>query len=156
MKTHFGLSADQIKILAPRLYQAVATTYALYFNTLSCHWNLEDSNFISLHEMLQSQYEQLAENGDLLAERIRQMGEKVSASLRIFASKSKLADIQENASTAEMLAALAESHEQIILEFRALSTLAEEAKDYGLVDLLGGLLRDHEKTAWVLRSHLRS
>ncbi|MCF7852590.1 MAG: DNA starvation/stationary phase protection protein [Simkaniaceae bacterium] len=154
MKVNFGLKQSAVLDLANHLNRALANTYALYINTLNCHWNIEDARFIALHEMLQDQYEQLAENGDIIAERIRQMGEKVEASLVHFSHHTKIEAINPEASADEMLEKLAAAHEKIIKELRELSELGEKYKDYGLVDLLGGLLRDHEKTAWFLRSHL--
>ncbi len=156
MKVHFGLDQNKIDHLAKLMSKALANTYALYINTLSCHWNLEDPRFLFLHEMLQKQYEQLAENGDEIAERIRQMGVKVEASLASFAKHTDISPIGENLSGDQMLSILASSHEKVTLDLRHLSEVAEEYKDYGLVDLLGGLLRDHEKTAWFLRSHLKA
>ena len=155
MKTHFGIEPQQAKTLIAQLQKAVATNYALAINTLSCHWNVDDPRFLFLHEMFQSQYEQLLEDGDELAERIRQMGEKVPASLRIFSVNSELPSIDENMPADQMITALATTREQIIHDLRKLSALAEDAHDFGLVDLLGGILRGHEKAVWVLRSHLR-
>ncbi|MCB1119100.1 MAG: hypothetical protein KDK65_03985 [Chlamydiia bacterium] len=37
---------------------------------------------------------------------------------------------------------------------RSLSSLSDRSGDYGLTDLLGGILRDHEKAVWFLSSHL--
>jgi starvation-inducible DNA-binding protein len=154
MKPHFGLETQKVQEITSLLTEAVANTYSLAINTLSCHWNLEDSSFLFLHEMLQEQYEHLLENGDLLAERIRQMGEKVPASVAIFAKNQTLSPIKETATCKEMLDQLALSHEKLILSLRKLSSLGEKHEDFGLVDLLGSILRDHEKTAWILRSHL--
>ncbi len=154
MKVNFGLDSKKIHDLSQYLEKALANTYALYINTLNCHWNLEDPRFLFLHEMLQEQYEELAKSGDEIAERIRQMGVKVSASLPYFAKQAEIEPLPEKLSGDQMIAVLAESHEKIIRDFRTLSEIAEEHKDYGLVDMLGGLLRYHEKTAWFLRSHL--
>ena len=154
MKTKFGLNQEAVGELAELLEKGLADTYALYINTLNCHWNLEGPRFFFLHEMLQEQYEQLAKNGDEIAERIRQMGRKVPASLSFFSEKSALDPLDETLSTDEMLDALASSHEKIFRDLRALSEKSDGHGDFGLTDLLGGLLRDHEKAAWMLRSHL--
>jgi len=154
MKVQFGLEGDGQSELSVGLNKVLANTYSLYINTLNCHWNIEDPSFIALHEMFQSQYEDLAEAGDLLGERLRQMGEKVPASLRFFAENSSFEDIDEHASAKQMITQLASFHEKAIISLRDLSDIAEKYKDYGLVDLLGSLLREHEKTAWFLRSHV--
>lgn len=154
MKAYFGINSEEKHELVAFLNHAVANNYALYINTLNCHWNVEDPRFIALHKMFESQYEALAESGDLLAERIRQMGYKVKASVKSFAEKADFESIDEHSSADEMIAQLAISHEKTTLSFRKLSELAEKYSDYGLVDLLGSLIREHEKTAWFLRSHL--
>lgn len=154
MHSHFEEPMNQTKQIVELLTKAVADTYALYLVTLHCHWNMEDPRFMFLHEMLQSQYEQLAENGDLLAERIRQMGAKIPGSLQEFARHSKIKEISVDASADEMIAHLTGCHEMAIIGLKELSEKGEDAKDYGLVDLLGSVLRDHEKAAWILRSHL--
>ena len=137
-----------------RLQQAVANTYELYFMTLNGHWNLECKEFISIHEMLENQYETHAKTGDALAERIRLMGLRVATSLKIFAAKSTLRPFSEEAGRDEILQNLVEANESMVLSSRALSKIAQEAGDEGLVDLLGGIIRQHEVFIWKLRSHL--
>lgn len=154
MQVHFGIEGQKNRDLAVKLQKALANTFGLYLNTFNCHWNMEDPRFFFLHKMLQDQYETLAENIDEIAERIRQMGEKVPTALSHFAKQSDIQEISEHAPANEMLTKLADAHEKVILDLRNLSDLAEKYHDFGLVDLLGKLLRDHEKTAWVLRSHL--
>lgn len=154
MQVHFGIEDQKNKDLAVCLQKALANTFSVYINTLNCHWNMEDPRFFFFHKMLEEQYENLADNIDEIAERIRQMGAKVPVSLGHFAKQSDIQPISELASANEMLSKLADSHEKIILSLRDVSKSAEKYNDFGLVDLLGKLLRDHEKTAWILRSHL--
>lgn len=154
MKANFGLNSESQKLIISHLRQAVANTYSLYHQTLQCHWNIECPSFDSVHKMLQEQYELLAESGDLLAERIRQMGEKVDGKLSTLAKEQQFEDIAVDADWKRMIESLASMHEKAITAYRELSEIGEEHKDFGLVDLLGTLLRDHEKIAWVLRSHL--
>ncbi|GAB4231322.1 MAG: Dps family protein [Chlamydiales bacterium] len=154
MKPNFGLSQEQIEHLSKELYRLLSNTFALYVATLSSHWNIEDPRFYSLHKMLEKQYEALAENCDVIAERIRMMGKKVSASLKKFENASEMEDIEEIITSDQMLERLAVSHEKLIKDIRELSQIAEEYGDAGLTDMLGTLVRFHEKTTWFIRSHL--
>ena len=53
------------------LHQLLASTYTLYLKTQNYHWNVLGPHFQSLHMLFQSQYEELAESIDEIAERIR-------------------------------------------------------------------------------------
>ncbi len=154
MKDFFGIAPQEIKKVVEGLQQAVADTYALYFMTLNGHWNMECKSFISIHEMLETQYEEHAKTGDALAERIRAMGYKVPTSLKIFAEKSTLRSFSEEAGWEEIIQKLVEANESVFLSLRKLSKQAEKNGDDGLVDLLGGIIRQNETFAWKLRSHL--
>lgn len=154
MKPNFGIDENHTKKIVNQLKIVLANTYSLYFQTLQAHWNLEDPGFFFLHEMFQKQYETLAENGDLIAERIRQMGEKITGTLKAFSKDETFESFDVNSDVKTTISHLANCHEKAIKSLRDLSVLGEEAQDFGLVDLLGGILRDHEKTAWILRSHL--
>lgn len=141
--------------IVDHLSKALASIYALYINTLNCHWNVEDPRFLSLHQLFEEQYKRLAEEGDEVAEQIRQLGAQVPASLSEFAKQSAIDPIGGNLSADEMLKKLLQDHEILIAILSAVAALSEEAKDYGLSDLLGSLIREHEKSAWFIRSHLK-
>ncbi len=154
MKVNYSLPEKSIKKIAELLSIALANLNVLYIKTRNFHWNMEDPRFYFLHKMLEEQYNQLEEAADLVAEKIRQLGVKSPASMNEFL---KLATIKEagiDLSGNEMLKNLADSHEMIIKELRDNTEQVEKLGDYGTVDLLTELLRGHEKTAWILRSHL--
>lgn len=54
----------------------------------------------------------------------------------------------------EMIKQLVHDHESIIRSIRENLTLVEKYDDKGTEDYLIGLMEAHEKTAWMLRSHL--
>ena len=81
--------------LADKLEYLLADHLALYIKTLHCHWNVVDPRFHSLHEMFEEQYLSLAEQNDLIAERIRQLGSKVNASLEAFSQKVSIQEIHQ-------------------------------------------------------------
>ena len=54
--------------------QAPVRYFVLYTKTLNYHWNITGPEFISLHLLLEDQYDDLAESIDLIAERVRKMG----------------------------------------------------------------------------------
>lgn len=139
--------------LAEKLEYLLADHLALYIKTLHCHWNVVDPRFHSLHEMFEEQYLSLAEQNDLIAERIRQLGSKVNASLSAFSKKVSIQEIHQELDGNEMLNALIESYEQHITDMKSVIEQSENEKDAATTDILTEILRDLDKNLWMLKSH---
>ena len=54
----------------------LADTYTLYLKTHNFHWNVTGPMFQTLHLMFETQYNELAAAVDLIAERIRALGQR--------------------------------------------------------------------------------
>lgn len=154
MSMHFGLSEQKINQIVARLTPLTADLHVLFVKTLRCHWNIEDPRFLFLHEMLDDQYNHLVKDVDLVAERIRQLGRFVRASLREFQQDARLKDLLTNPTADEMLLSLAESYEELFQYLRADIDFTQDIGDPGTADMLTQLLRQYEKTNWFIRSHL--
>lgn len=154
MKTSAGLPQASVSKIVDRLRVLTADLYVLLTKTLNFHWNMEDPRFYFLHELLDGQYHQLLEEVDLVAERIRQLGKPVSASMQEFLKESTLKEVKNAKNGNEMLASLVESYEQLILLLRSDIELCDKLQDPATTDMLTQILRDYEKRAWILRSHL--
>ncbi len=150
------------KVISKKAYQRIAkdlaaffaNSYILYVKTQNFHWNVEDPRFYALHKFFEEQYEDFEEAIDVIAERIRGLGAKTPGSL---AEILKLATIKEsgnNLSADEMIKTLIRDHEAIIEQIRPQIHLDQEDNDEGTADLLIDRLRFHEKTLWMLKSHL--
>jgi len=107
-----------------------------------------------LHDFFQEQYEALFEAVDIIAERIRILGQKSPGSLREFLDLSTLDEADVNLTGDEMLQNLLSDHESVVGSLRDMVKEAQEFGDEGTADLLIDRLRFHEKTAWMLRSHI--
>lgn len=154
MKPDYKLDTNAIEQLGESLKECLANTHLLYLKTLNAHWNVEDPAFYALHEMLQKQYEELAESVDEIAERIRMMGLKAPGSMQEFLQLATLKENKPFENTQELLQTLASDHEESVQFMRKAIALAEKLHDPGTADFYTDLLRAHEKNAWFLRSHL--
>ncbi len=126
--------------------------YKLFLKTQSYHWNVEGSNFISLHEKFEDHYKELLELTDTTAEHIRSLGFKVPNVLSLFLVDSKMNESNENFTTAEMLHDLIQSH-QIMEDILMDSNKAvEKIGDLVICDFIVDCLTFHRKTRWILRS----
>ncbi|MFT4552923.1 MAG: starvation-inducible DNA-binding protein [Chlamydiales bacterium] len=154
MSVNTVFKESYVQVATPRLFQVLADAHVLYVMTLNCHWNVEGPSFGILHNLFKGQYEIISQNVDDLAERIRTLGEKVNGNLAAFLDQATLKEISSGLNADDMLRVLNESHERFIANLREHISFYESNNDAGTVDLLTSQLRYHEKTAWILRSHL--
>ena len=122
--------------------------------THNFHWNVRGPMFNTLHTMFMAQYTEQWAALDLIAERIRALGEPAPGTYKEF---SKLTSIEEVAGTPkalEMVALLVKAQEATAKTARKLFSLVEKGNDQPTADLLTQRLDVHEKTAWMLRSLL--
>jgi starvation-inducible DNA-binding protein len=110
--------------------------------------------FNTLHLMFEVQYNELWLAIDLIAERIRSLGEFAPGSYAEFARLSSIAEADGIPSANEMLADLVAGHEAVARTARAAFAVADGASDQPTADLVTQRLQVHEKTAWMLRSML--
>lgn len=147
------LERNTCEDIAQILSQVLSNTYVLYTKTQNFHWNLKDPRFYSLHLLFEKQYEELADNVDLVAERMRMIDFPSPGSMREFIELSSLEESQGTLSGDEMIRELYEDHIFCANVLRALVAEIAEMGDQGTSDLFVNLLRGHEKNAWMLKSH---
>jgi starvation-inducible DNA-binding protein len=153
---NIGLTSDQRGGVAGLLKSLLADEYVLYTKTRKYHWNVEGIHFQELHKFFESQYEAIDETIDEVAERIRAVGEYSPGSFAEFLGAARIQeDSGPQIDANSMIANLLQDHESIIRSLRAdLETAKDKFGDAGNQDFLTGLLEDHEKAAWMLRSLL--
>lgn len=132
----------------------LADTYLLYLKTQNFHWNVTGPTFISLHQMFEEQYEQLADAADVIAERIRALQAPAPGSFAEFLKLTSLEEADSGISAEEMLHALLKDHESMSEASNRMIQTAEEDGDEVTVDMLIERKSEHDKTAWMLRSTL--
>ncbi len=156
--TRIGLDKDQRGKVAELLGKLLADQHVLYQKTRMCHWNLVGGRFDPLHKLFEAQYEQLAEAIDQTAERMRILDQVSPASMRELLAMARLTEADGRLVTGQQaLNLLLADHEAAIRQLREdIAACDEQHEDVGTADFLTGLLRAHEKTAWMLRSHLEA
>ena len=154
MKLNIGLSDQHRMGVIDILNALLADEYVLYTNTRNYHWNVVGPQFHDLHKFFESQYEELNEVVDEVAERVRALGGTALGSLTEFLKQARLKDHPgQSASTHEMVKNLLTSHESIIQSLRVdLEISADKFHDMGTSDFLTGVMEQHEKMAWMLRT----
>lgn len=156
MKPNIGISDKNLKSVATLLNTLLADEVILYIKTRQAHWNYEGDNFHEMHKFFESQYEQLDEIMDDVAERARMLGHFASGSLKDFISLARLTEEKTSFSDQKTaVSSLLNDHETLIRVLRNdVTETSDKYKDSGTADFLTGLMEEHEKMAWMLRSYL--
>lgn len=145
--------ADRL-VIANELGRVLADSYTLYLKTHNYHWNVTGPLFNTLHLMFEEQYNELWVAVDLIAERIRSIGEFAPGSYAQFSELTSITEADGVPAAEQMLADLVTGHEAVARTTRTAFAAAAEAGDQSTADLLTQRLQVHEKTAWMLRSML--
>ena len=149
-----GIPEAQRHEIAHGLSRLLADTYTLYLQTHNYHWNVTGPMFQTLHLMFETQYNELALAVDLIAERIRALGERAPGTYREFAELSSIREDDDHPGASEMIRRLVRGQEAVARTAREVFAVASDANDQPSADLLTQRLQVHEKTAWMLRSLL--
>jgi starvation-inducible DNA-binding protein len=150
-----GISKQDRAAIAAGLSRLLADTYTLYLTTHNFHWNVTGPMFNSLHDMFMTQYTELWNAVDPIAERIRALGHAAPGSYAEFGKLSSLPDApQQPPKAMKMVRILMEGHEAVARTARSLLPVVEAASDEPTADILVQRLTVHEQAAWMLRSLL--
>jgi len=152
MTIDIGIPEAQRVAIADELAKVLADTYTLYLKTHNYHWNVTGPMFNTLHLMFETQYTELWAAVDLIAERIRSLGEFAPGSYAQFAELTSIAEADGIPTAEDMVRDLVKGHEAVARTARAAFAVADDANDQPTADLLTQRLEVHEKTAWMLRS----
>ncbi len=134
----------------------LADEFVLYMKTRNAHWNVEGPDFHTMHTFFEQQYNELALSVDEVAERLRKLDHYAPASLTEYLKLTHLSEkpLEKNDSLT-FIRALLSDYQSIILYIREKLKELEDQLDTGTEDFITGLLEQHEKTAWMLRAHLK-
>ena len=151
-----GISTEQRQQIADGLGRLLADTWVLYGKTHGFHWNVTGPMFTSLHGMFDTQYNELWDSLDEIAERIRALGMAAPFGDSALTKLASLKEANSIPAAMEMVKQLVANHEAVARTARSVFEIADAANDQPSADLLTQRLQVHEKTAWMLRSLLQN
>lgn len=155
-KIDIGIDEKHREEIAKGLSRMLADTYTLYLKTHNFHWNVTGPMFQTLHAMFESQYTELADAVDEIAERIRALGHRAPGTYQEFMKLSSIKESTQDQSANQMIAELVAGQEAVVRTARSLFNIIDECHDLPTADLVTRRMEKHEKTAWMLRSMLES
>ncbi|OAQ38244.1 DNA starvation/stationary phase protection protein [Pedobacter psychrophilus] len=155
-KANIGITDKNREHIAEQLNKILADEFILYSKTLNAHWNITGPDFHTVHVYLEELYNDQQIIVDNVAEKIRSVGHYAIGDLSQFIKFSHLSEkLNGKFDSQNLFKELLEDHESIIIFLREnIKPIAEKFGAEGISDYLTGLMEQHEKTAWMLRSHL--
>jgi starvation-inducible DNA-binding protein len=154
IQPNIGLDNDVRRPVVVILNNTLANEAVLTQKTRNAHWNISGPSFFELHILFDTQYKQLNDISDKIAERVRMLGSLAIGTFEEFLSHTLL---KEQTKTIPGFLHLLADHETIIRVIREdAKKCTEEFEDEGTSNLLISLMSLHEKMAWMLRSYIES
>jgi starvation-inducible DNA-binding protein len=158
MNLHPELGREQPDSVVTMLNVVLAEECLLYSKTRNCYWNFCGAPPPPVRELLGQQYDRLSDIIDHVTDCLRDKGAEAMGTMSEFLQYARIEERPgEGPPPARMIAHLLNDHEAIT---RALegdrAVCAEEFKDAGTCEFLGGLVAEHERMARTLRAQLEN
>lgn len=140
------------KGLAEKLGCLLADTTLLFVKTQAVHWNVVGPLFYGLHNLTETQYRDMFEAIDDIAERIRALGYPAPRGVSEMIPISVIEELAGECTAEEMVGSLAKDHEAVSTRLHDIVEHAEGQRDAATADLLTQRLRFHEQAVWMLKA----
>jgi starvation-inducible DNA-binding protein len=145
------LSHVGVKGIAAELRQLLADVFALYVKTKNFHWHMTGPHFRDYHLMLDDQGDQLFAMSDVVAERIRKLGDVALRSIGDIARHQRVRDTDDWSLTPEaMLAELLANNRELLKYMRATHDVCDRCDDVATASLIENWIDETENRIWFL------
>lgn len=136
------------------LKRFLADNYALYIKLHNYHYNVTGPQFLQLHQAFEDQYTELTTAIDDIAERIRQLGEKVDITLGNISELTSVSDPDSSKSGEDMVKDIVETLQSMVKTAKKIESKAADEGDIATSDLMTQRISIMEKNVWLLESNL--
>ena len=155
-----GTTRDSLPLKVRQKVASILAVHALesidlYLHIKQAHWNVQGQNFKSVHEFFDEIADETREWGDLLAERVRQLGFEAIGSARAITQHSTLTDYPHGIRESnDHLTAVADRLAEFGKRIRAAIDQTDEIGDADSADICTNISRAADKLLWMVESHL--
>ncbi len=151
LATPTDLGPNATRDIAAALNGLLADVFALYMKTKNFHWHMSGPHFRDYHLMLDEQSDQIFAMTDVLAERVRKLGQLTLHSIGEVSRQQRILDNDAPYVTPQdMLAELREDNGTLAKRMREAHEMIDEMKDVATASLLEVFIDEAERRAWFL------
>ena len=156
-KTGNDIPASERADLNAMMNLRLASAIDLQLQMKQAHWNVKGPSFIGLHELFDKIDDSIEEYVDMIAERIVQLGGIAEGTVRVAASRSRLAEYPLTlADGMAHVAAVATALATFGKEARATIGEADGLNDADTADLFTEVSRGIDKWLWFVEAHAQA
>lgn len=130
----------------------LASNFVLYLKTHAAHWNVRGMFFYELHKLFEKQYEDLWENVDTIAEKLRELDSFATVTPDEQQRLSIIDSDQTPNDSKEYILILLRDHERMIKLLEKVFALAEAENNQAVMNYLADRLDAHAKMRWFLKA----
>ncbi len=148
---------NEVKVeISELMKEILADEFVLYTKARNYHWNVTGPHFYGLHGAFEKIYDELAEDIDAIAERIRVLGSKTPGTLKEFLTLSTLNEEPgKYPDHLSMVQNIVNDFEIVIDKLNsAASKMQNEFSDEVSAGMFYGFVEKYQKTVWMLKSLL--
>jgi starvation-inducible DNA-binding protein len=151
LATPSDLGANATRDIAAALNGLLADVFALYVKTKNFHWHMSGPHFRDYHLMLDEQSDQIFAMTDMLAERVRKLGQLTLHSIGEISRNQRISDNDApHVTPQDMLAELREDNGVLAKRMREAHEMIDEQKDVATASILEVFIDETERRAWFL------
>ena len=149
---------NEVKVeIAESLKHILADQHILYMKLRNYHWNIKGNQFYILHEKFEELYDELANDIDEIAERIRTLGSYSPGTMSEMINLAGLKEEKENnyPSQNKMVENIVNDLDFLIIRITdSASKIQNDFNDEVTAGLLYNLSEKYEKNNWMLKAYL--
>ena len=142
--------------LVETLNKLLSESYTLSLKAQGYHWNVEGPMFPMYHEFFGNYYEDVYGQVDKIAEEIRAIDGRPTASLIKMVDMSSVKENEAPGPATAMVRELSMDNAKILTTLNNAFNLATSANQQGLANYISERQDAHQKHAWMFRSMLKS
>ena len=145
------LKPEATRNISAALNVVLADVFALYMKTKNFHWHMSGPHFRDYHLLLDEQADQIFAMTDVLAERVRKIGQITLHSIGDISRQQRLKDNDAAFVTPQdMLAELREDNATLAKAMREAHGMIDESDDVATASILEIFIDETERRAWFL------
>ena len=150
------MTSNSKAALVSELNGLLADHMALFFKTKNFHWHVAGPRFRDLHLLFDEHATEIQGQVDLIAERVRKLGENTLTSIGAITRATKVSD-QDNADlpAEKMVEELRDDNVALIKRLKAMKPLAGDAGDNATDGMIDGWTDMAEQRVWFLTQTLK-
>ncbi|HEX2604514.1 MAG TPA: DNA starvation/stationary phase protection protein [Oxalicibacterium sp.] len=151
LSTPSDLKSQGTVKIAEAMNGILADVFALYLKTKNFHWHMSGPHFRDYHLLLDEQAVQIYAMVDVIAERIRKVGQPTLRSIGDIARRQRIKDNDaEYVEPGNMLAELQEDNKALAARLREAHDVCDEHRDIATASLIENWIDETEQRTWFL------